>query len=232
MQITPLASSSKANCIHISDPAGNLLLDCGLPLKQIRQGLNFQTSGLAGVLLTHCHNDHSHGAKEIAAAGIPIYGLQETFDALGLSGHRVHAVKAMEEFNVGSWVVLPFEIIHDVPGLGFLLTNKTERVLYLTDSAYCKYRFERLTTILIECNHSRDIIDANIEAGIIPTEMRHRLIRTHMGLDVVKGILSANDLSQVQAIYLTHLSEHNSDADRFKRDVMQATGKPVYIAQE
>lgn len=231
MQITPLASSSKANCIHISDPAGNLLLDCGLPWKETRQKLNFQTSNLAGILLSHCHNDHSRGVKEAAAAGINIYGLQETFDALGLSGHRLHAVEPLKQFNVGSWTVLPFEIIHDVAGLGFLLANKTERVLYMTDTAYCKYRFDNLTRILIECNHSRDIIDANIEAGIIPAEMRHRLIRTHMGLDVVKGFLKANDLSQVREIHLLHLSDNNSDAARFKREVQELTGKPVIVAE-
>jgi phosphoribosyl 1,2-cyclic phosphodiesterase len=229
MEITVLASSSKANCIYVQDPAGNLLLDCGLPWKKTRQRLNFHTSGLAGVLLTHRHNDHSRGAKEIAAAGIDIYGLQETFDAIELSGHRVHAVKPLEQFNVGSWTCLGFEIIHDVPGLGFLLVNRTERVLYLTDSAYCKPKFERLTRILIECNHSRDILDANIEAGIVPVEMRRRLIRTHMGLDVVKEFFRVNDLSRVEQIYLLHLSDNNSDAEMFKRQIQEISGKSVYV---
>jgi len=37
-----------------------------------------------------------------------------------------------------------------------------EKVLYLTDTAYCKYRFRGLTHIMVECNHSWDILRIEI----------------------------------------------------------------------
>ena len=39
-------------------------------------------------------------------------------------------------------------------------------------------------------------------------------------------------MSKVEAIFLLHLSDGNSDAERFKREVMELTGKPTYIAWE
>ena len=156
MDIQVLASSSKANCIHIQSEAGNLLLDAGLSWPETRKRLHFQTSSLAGILITHQHMDHCRAAKD--SSPIPLYSSQETFDALGLSGHRVHTVRPLESFRVGSWTVLPFDTIHDCPGsLGFVLASRDAKVLYLTDSAYCKYQFPGLTHICIEANYSKDI---------------------------------------------------------------------------
>jgi phosphoribosyl 1,2-cyclic phosphodiesterase len=232
MEIMALASSSKANCIYVQDPAGNLLLDCGLPWKKTRQRLNFHTSDLAAVLITHSHMDHCRGAKEAAASGIELYASQETFDALELAAnHRAHAVKPLRQYQIGGWDVLPFEAVHDCMGtLGFLLASKDAKMLYLVDSAYCKYRFSGLTHVLIEANHSRDIVDQNIEAGIVPVEMRRRLIRNHMSIEVCKDFLRANDLKRVELIVLCHLSDNNSDADGFKKEIQGLTGKMVVVA--
>ena len=38
--------------------------------------------------------------------------------------------------------------------------------------------------------------------------------------------------NRVEAIWLIHLSDDNSDAERFRREIMAATGKPVYVAGE
>ncbi len=75
-----------------------------------------------------------------------------------------------------------------------------------------------------------DILRANIEAGLVPVELKNRIIQSHFSLENVKKFLQANDLSQVREIWLIHLSDDNSDADRFKREIQELTGKPVYVA--
>lgn len=52
-----------------------------------------------------------------------------------------------------------------------------------------------------------------------------------MSLETAKEFLRANDLSRVQEIWLLHLSDDNSDAERFKREIQGLTDKPVYVAQ-
>jgi DNA/RNA-binding domain of Phe-tRNA-synthetase-like protein len=43
-------------------------------------------------------------------------------------------------------------------------------------------------------------------------------------------MLKANNLSQVNNIVLIHLSDGNSDAEDFQKQVTELTGKTVYVA--
>lgn len=145
---------------------------------------------------------------------------QGSREALGIESHRLQVVRAKEQFRLGTWTVLPFETQHDAQEpLGFLLANgQGEKLLYATDTYYIKYRFPGLTHLMVECNYSKDILEANVENGLVPGEMRERIIRSHFSLEHVKEFLKANDLSKVQEIWLIHLSDNNSDQERFKRD--------------
>lgn len=230
MQIKVLASSSKGNCVFISDNKTSLLLDCGLSIQEIKQKLNFGLSQVQACLLSHYHQDHARAAKDIVKAGIDLYASPATVEALKLAGHRVKVVKPMERFEVGTWKVLAFDAVHDIETLGFLLSNPPGKALYLVDSAYCKYRFIGLTHILIGCNYSLDILRENVLNGVLPVELKNRIIRSHMSLETLKDMLRANDLNKVEVIYLLHLSDSNSDVELFKKEIRALTGKPVYIA--
>jgi ribonuclease BN (tRNA processing enzyme) len=48
----------------------------------------------------------------------------------------------------------------------------------------------------------------------------------------VKGVLQSNDLSQVSNIILLHLSDGNSDQNRFAKEIREVTGKQVYVAEK
>ena len=176
--------------------------------------------------------DHSKAVKEIMRAGIDCYMSRGTAEALEVSGHRANIIKAKQQFRIGTWTILPFETQHDAAEpLAFLLANQAgDKLLYITDSFYCRYCFQGLTHIMIEANYSLDILNGNVESGSIPKEMKKRVLRSHMSLETAKEFLKANDLSKVQEIWLLHLSEQNSCEKRFKREVMELTGKPTYIA--
>ena len=176
--------------------------------------------------------DHSKAVKEIMRAGIDCYISAGTAEALGISGHRLHIIKAKQQFRIGTWAVLPFDTQHDAAEpLGFLLANQDgDKLLYATDTYYIRYKFHGLTHIMVECNYSLDILKRNVEAGAVQRELKSRILKSHFSLENVKKFLQANDLSKVEAIFLLHLSDGNSDAERFKREVMELTGKPTYIA--
>lgn len=231
IEIRPLASSSAGNAYLVTDGRSPLLLDCGLPVAQLKQATGYRLSTLAGCLVSHEHGDHSKAAADLMRAGVDCYMSQGTADALRLSGHRLKIVRALQQFSLGAWTVLLFDTIHDAAEpLGFLLAAVDEKVLYLTDTAYCKYRFRGLTHIMVECNHSWDILRANAESGTVPAAMKRRVMKNHMSLSTVKGFLQANDLSQVREIWLLHLSDDNSDAEMFKREIQELTGKIVFVA--
>ncbi len=231
--IRSLASSSAGNAYLVTDGRSPLLLDCGLAYRELQRATSHRLTGLAGCLLSHEHMDHAKAAADLMRAGVDCYMSQGTADALGLSGHRLRVVKPLQQVQIGAWTVLPFDTVHDAKEpLGFLVATQGAKLLYLTDSAYCKYRFNGLTHILIECNHAADILNENVENGSVPAAMRRRVMRSHMSLSTVKGFLKANDLSRVREIHLIHLSDSNSDAMRFKSEIQALTGKPVYVAEK
>lgn len=234
IDVKTLASSSKGNCYRITDGSTPLLLEAGIPFKLIKQGLNFQTSALAGCLISHSHNDHCRSVPDLIKAGIDCYMSQETAAAIGVTGHRVKIIQEHQQFQVGTWTVLPFPTQHDCPGsLGFLLANQSgEKLLFATDTYYVRYRFNGLNVVMIECNYAADILAANVESGLVSVEQKNRLIQSHFSLQNVKEFLKANDLSQVRSIHLLHLSGDNSDATRFKREIMELTGKMVFVEEE
>lgn len=233
IEITPLASSSAGNAYRVTDGKTALLLEAGIRYKDIQRALQFKVSGLSGCLISHEHGDHSKAASDLMKAGINVYASAGTFEALKLTGHRAKTVRAIEQFNIGTWTVLPFDVQHDVSEpMGFLIANQDgDKLLFATDTYYIKYRFEGLTHLLIECNYSETILNANIAAGHVPAIMKSRLIRSHFSLENMKDFIRANDMSRVQEIWLIHLSDSNSNADLFKRELQELTGRPIYIAE-
>lgn len=176
--------------------------------------------------------DHSKAVKDIMRAGIDCYISAGTAEALGLSGHRLHIIKAKQRFRIGTWTILPFETQHDAQEpLAFLLANQDgDKMLYATDTYFIRYRFAGLTHIAVECNYSMDILRTNVANGSVEPALKNRILKSHFSLENAKKFLQANDLSKVQEIWLLHLSEQNSCEKRFKEEVQKITGKPTYIA--
>ncbi|QQE80893.1 MBL fold metallo-hydrolase [Alicyclobacillus sp. SO9] len=233
IEFRPLASSSNGNCYYVSDGKTTLLLELGVKFKEIQKALRFKVSSVDAALVSHSHADHSKSVRDAMKAGIDVYASSGTFSALDVGGHRAHAIKSKRDFLIGSWRVLPFDVEHDADEpLGFLLTNKLdERLVFITDSYYCRYRFNGLNVVALEANYSLPILDDNIASGRVPHSLRGRLLRSHMSLETAKEFLQANDLSRVQEIHLMHLSDTNSDEELFKREIQKVAGVPVYVAR-
>jgi phosphoribosyl 1,2-cyclic phosphodiesterase len=232
IDIKALASGSKGNAYRITDGQTPLLLECGIPYREIQKSFGFHMSDVAGCLITHEHGDHSKSVKEVMKGAVDLYASQGTFIQLGIAGHHVKPIRAREQFQLGTWTILPFDVEHDVSEpLGYLLMNQNgEKLLFATDTYYIKYKFKNLTHVMVEANYSLEILNENIKAGRVPAVMKRRLLRSHFSLEHVKEFLQANDFSKVQEVWLLHLSDNNSNAEQFKKEIMELTGKPVYIA--
>lgn len=232
---TPLASSSAGNCYWVSDNHTTLLLEAGMPIPALQRALDYRLSDVDGVLVSHEHGDHSKYAKALADRGVDVYASRGTLDALGMeSHHRARDLLTKSPMPIGTWLVMPFDVEHDAAEpLGFLLANdEGEKLVFLTDTAYCRYTFTGLTHIAIEANFSTDLVGDNVAEGRLPGAVAQRLPRTHFSLEQAEAFLRANDLSQVEEIWLLHLSNGNSDERAFVDRIQALTGKPVYVAAE
>lgn len=55
MTLKTINTGSSGNCYILTCNNEKLILDCGLPIKVIKQGLDFDLGGIQGVLISHAH---------------------------------------------------------------------------------------------------------------------------------------------------------------------------------
>lgn len=234
MKIKVLASGSKGNCYLLQIENKALILEAGIRYNEIIKSLDFELENVLGCLVTHEHKDHSKAIQKLTENGIDVYASKGTFEILGINNHRTKVIKSEIPFKIDRFTILPFETKHDAKEpLGFLVNHPSiGNLLFITDSYYCEYNFNNLNHILVECNYTKDILDENIENGVIPISLRNRITRSHFELDNVIDFLKANDLSKVNTLMLLHLSSQNSDGNYFVEKIEKAIGIPTTVAKK
>ena len=227
MTFTAHYSSSAGNLYSVSEDGHELAIECGVRFPVMRRALGFGVSGLDGVLISHFHGDHSRCCREVMRAGVDVWASAETWEVLGLNGPRRKLLTPKRQVHIGRWTVMPFDLCHDVPALGFIIVSPArETLVFVCDTAYSPYTFPPAEIYALECNYSREIL----LKSEVAVEHKKRVMRNHMGLERVIELLQANDLSRTREIHLLHLSDAHSDEEAFQRSVAAATGKPVYVA--
>lgn len=232
MELKVLGSSSSGNCYILDNGNEALIIEAGIRFLDVKKALCFQLRKVAGCLITHQHNDHAKYMKSMADSGFHILALPDVLTAKGVNGSRVKALELGKGYKFGNFKVVAFPACHDVPCVGYLIDHpETGRILFLTDSCMCEYIFPGLNHVLIECNYSDRKLIESINAGHTLPFQRNRLLTSHMELETCKGILAANDLSNVSNVVLLHLSKDNGDEPVFISEIQKATGKVVYVAK-
>lgn len=224
MRIHSIASGSSGNCIIIDDGYSKLMLDAGISYRRI--GKEVKLSEIAGVLITHDHNDHCQAVPELVKRGLRVIMSEGT--RVSKSFDRVEICRHGEQIQVGSFDVLAFNVEHDVAEpLGFLCwSSKTnEKLLYLVDCKRVPVKFEGLTHVMVECNYIRSILDNRD----IPPAAKYRIRNTHMGLEDVTAFLTETDRSKIREIHLMHLSNQSAEDDLLYKSITGKFGLPVII---
>jgi phosphoribosyl 1,2-cyclic phosphodiesterase len=232
IKITTVASSSAGNMYLLDNGQSRLMVECGIPWAKAVAALNYNLSGISGILLSHEHGDHSKGIRHAKGSGIDIYLSKGTAEVMDLSGHRIHVMMPQVYRNIdGGWAVYPFPVRHDAAEpFGFVVDSGADRLLFLTDTFYNSLLIPGVTHLITECNFSKEIISQRLAAGQIAAELYSRVRRSHMSLEKVLEMIRANEWNILQEIHLIHLSDGNSDEALFKTEVQKLTGVPVYVA--
>ena len=232
--VETIGSSSRGNCYRLLSGGRSILLECGLPWAQIRRALNFKTADLDGCLVSHHHKDHSKAAADVLKAGIDLYATRAAFEAMEITGpqHRFKPLEYRHAIDIGPhWRVMAFEAYHDAPGTaGFWIDDASgDKLVFLTDSAFAYYTFPGTGTFMVEANFSEEILQRNVDAGLIDSARARRVRENHMSIERVVDMLLSNDLSRCRQVMLIHGSDGNSDSEQFKRMVEEATGIPTTV---
>lgn len=217
MKMTVLGSGSSGNCYLLDDGNEILILEAGIPFEEVKKSIDYQVSRIVGVLSSHEHGDHRKHLHEYEKIGIPVLKGNET--------HYYNSIRFTASY-FGRFYVQPFEVVHDVPCYGYLIFHKDMgQLLFVTDTEYVKYRFIGINHIMVEANYAQDIIDENVNTGIIPDSLRKRIMKSHTSLETAKGIVTANRNPMLRNVILLHLSGHNSDRKRFVSEMKEIAGE-------
>lgn len=234
MKLKVVGTGSSGNCYILENDNESLIIECGVHFKEIKKALNFNFSKVVGCIVTHEHGDHAVGVAEVMAAGINVYATYGTHKVRGSAiNHRAKVCKSKEQFQIGNFRVIPFDVKHDAAEpVGFFINHPdTGNTLFLTDSVYSPYTFKNLNNIIIEANYSKAIIDEKYGAESGKEFLRNRVLRSHFSIENCQQMLAANDLSAVNNIVLIHLSNTNSHEVDFQKAVHDQTGKTVTVAR-
>lgn len=239
MEIEVLGTGSSGNCYKVKIGKATLLLECGLPFKVIQKKLNFKISEVDACLVTHEHMDHAKAVKDLMKAGVDCYMTKGTAEALGVSGHRLNTFYKSPDrrwqYNykiLKDLIILPFEAVHDVaePVSYFIKTkDDKESLVFVTDTAYLKYKIPECDVLMIECNYVNSVIDEKVRQGKIDLNLRNRIVKNHLSLESLVEALKSAYLFKLKKIYLLHLSDGNSDEELIKKTVQEATGVEVGV---
>lgn len=210
MYLKCLGSSSAGNCYLLTSNSGKtLILDCGIPIKEIKKGLNWKIKDVVGVICTHKHLDHSKSVEDFETMGIQIF--------------TPYLGDSCKPMNMGEFTVKPFELTTiggswthtdadgtPCPIFGFLITHKEMgRMLYITDCELVKWKFKDINHFLLGVNYDKDLIDNEDSAKV------NHVYRGHMSIDTACDFVKANNSKDFQNVIMCHLSKNNADKDLF-----------------
>lgn len=227
MKFESLASSSSGNAYIVSDNDTRILLECGVSHKKLQKLAGFQLTEFQGVLVTHEHKDHAKAAVELISRGMPVYMSQGTAEALETDAANL--IEDMEQFNIGSFDIVPFATFHDAKEpLGFLIKSRVDGdvLAFATDTVNLRYKFPGLNILAIEANYDKNILE---RCEKMPEKVRYRITNSHMEIDTLCDYLRSLDLSQCREIHLLHLSDATSHEGHFINKVARAVPKGIEI---
>ena len=227
MRFESLASSSSGNAYVVSDNDTRILLECGVSHKKLQKLSGFSLSEFQGCLVTHDHKDHAKSVLELISRGMPLYMSQGTAEALETDA--VNLIEHMEQFNIGSFDIVPFTTFHDArEPLGFLIKSRVDGdvLAFATDTVNLRYKFPGLNILAIEANYDKAILD---RCERMPEKVRYRITNSHMEIDTLCDYLRSLDLSQCREIHLLHLSDATSHEGHFINKVARAVPPGIEI---
>lgn len=226
MKLTCLGSSSAGNCYLLTSDSGEtLILDCGIPIKEIKKGLNWNVKDVVGVLCTHSHQDHSLSVYPFRRMGIPVYApyISQKPMAIGSGAFRI------QSFDLttvdGRWTHTDANG-EPCPIYGFLITHKEMgRMLYITDCEVIKWKFKDINHILLGVNYDKDLVDTD-------NPKANHVFRGHLSIDTACDFVKANYSDSLQNVIMCHLSAENADRDSFIEKMKKvACGANVDVAE-
>lgn len=224
MRFTSIASGSSGNVSYIGTEETHILVDAGVTMKAINEGLgtlSLSLKDISAIFITHEHIDHIRALGTISRKyGIPVYGTLETLREVLLTKSLgavdrglLHPILPDQSLQMGDLQVLPFSIDHDAANpCAYRIEDGKHRVAVATDLGHfdnyiCEH-LSHLDAMLVEANHDLRML----ETGPYPMALKRRILSDHGHLsnDNAGKMLNQVLHDRIRHIFLGHLSKENN----------------------
>lgn len=217
-----LGSGSRGNALLVEHGGERLLIDAGFSCREIERRmaeLDAHPAGLAGVVVTHEHNDHVCGVDRLARRWeLPIWATAGTLEECrGLSAQaraRTRVLASGRPVEIGGFQVEPFAVPHDArEPIGLVVESASGfRLGFVSDigsrSRLAWGRLAELDALVLETNHD----PAMLRNGPYPWALKQRVAGRHGHLSNDEAAEGVEELvcDRLRWVVLYHLSQTNN----------------------
>ncbi len=221
-------SGSSGNCSYIGGRTGGFLIDAGVDIDKVRDGL--KANGLSldhikGVCLTHDHSDHVRYVYSLVRKRPSIGGYCTPKTLSGIM--RRHSISRRLKdyhrpiykefaFQIGEFEITAFDVSHDgTDNSGFFIRHGDNTMAVATDLGHISprvdYYMRQARYIVIESNYDSDML----ATGPYPMHLKARIAADngHMDNAATARFLAEIASPRLTHIFLCHLSQDNNTPD-------------------
>lgn len=224
MEFASIGSGSEGNGTLVRGEAGaSLLLDCGFSARETiarMNNLGVVAEDLAAILVTHEHSDHIKGVAKLAnKARVPVFTTWGTWvDKLAgvLDESLFNLINPHESFSVECIEVQPVPVPHDAnEPCQFTFQQDAVKLGVVTDTGcitpHMLAMYQGCDSLMLECNHDLTML-AN---GPYPPSLKRRVAGNlgHLNNEQAADMLAQLDLTALQHLVVTHISQKNNHPD-------------------
>lgn len=222
MRFASLGSGSAGNALVVEVKKTRLMLDCGFSIKETTSRLarlNLSPNDIAGIVITHEHDDHAGGAFKLAAKyQIPVwltYGTLKMVTRYMPNQHdlQIHVMDSHTAVTIADIEVQPYPVPHDArEPIQCIFNDGNLKLGVLTDvgrgTPHIECQLNGCNALMLECNH-----DANmLQNGPYGWSLKQRVggdLGHLENLDAANLLSNLNN-SKLQHIMAAHLSAKNN----------------------
>lgn len=206
MKFYIIASGSKGNATLVADHDRVLLIDMGITLKKLKEGLASTPYGfesIDAVLFTHDHSDH--------LAGKDFFPLEKRYAAKGTCDVLPeHELEVFTSYEIQGFKVTVLPTSHDaVNPVGFVFEKRDEKLVYMTDTGYISERnmayMKNADYYIIESNHNIKMLLRTNR----PYDLIQRILGDYGHLSNEDSAMYVSEMigEKTREVVLAHLSE-------------------------
>ena len=230
IKIKTIASGSKGNCTIVLCNGTNIIIDMGISFITLKRSLeenSLSFDDFQGVLVTHCHKDHTKGlATLVNKTKLEVLIPEDMYESLKEYIPYAKCKFIEDKFNINDVEIELIHTSHDAPAsVGYIISQGEKSIVYVTDTGYINRKYLKKMVnhnlYLIESNHD----EVMLMEGPYPRFLKDRVISDsgHLSNNTTAKYLNNIIGPKTKYVILAHLSEKNNTKEK-ALEAMQEVG--------